>query len=207
MVENKFLFFFILSVLYICLHLSSQNIFAEEYYWYDGNVKRVLYLKDNLLATFPTEISQKIDTNSNANSNLNNISKKSNLNDNNKKKYSKTFIYKISNSVNVKSLVNDSIPKSAVFSNTKKDMSSLMALPGGIIVTFVKDYSTADIDKWAYDNNLLKGKKLAIKNLNMWVFNTLPGIATLKKANELMESGDPKIISVQPDWWRRVEKK
>ncbi|MBF0297084.1 MAG: hypothetical protein HQK51_00055 [Oligoflexia bacterium] len=208
MVENKknflikiikiFFLFIINAVILICN--------AEEYYWYDGNIKRVIYLKDDLLATFPIFATSPISAGV-----ANTFLKTKSLNENSSKGQNKTIIYKIpknlNTSLNIKNAIAEKIPKSAVFAQSKKDMSSLMALPGGIIITFTQDYSSADVDKWSHDNGLGSGNKLPLKNQNMWVFVTAPGIFTLKKANELMESHDPKIISAQPNWWRRVEKK
>ncbi|MBF0360212.1 MAG: hypothetical protein HQK49_04335 [Oligoflexia bacterium] len=211
MVENSYLILILIIYFSFTSILKAEN-YNESYYWYDGNEKKIIYLKDNLLAAFP---------NNNSTSSTSRMKTTANTKIVNGYGHGygskKTIIYRVNKNVNVKSLIAESVPRSPVFAPSVQDMSSLLSLPGGIIITFSNDFLPEDVQKWAVSNSLTNGRKLTFKKKNIWAFDCEPGLFGLKKANELMESKsnsnsnskamNSKIISAQPNWWRMVEKK
>ncbi len=90
---------------------------------------------------------------------------------------------------------------SPVFSSNGND-SSLMTLPGSIIIEMDKDLSSQDAENWAKENKIKFQKKLPLTNGFFYVFDTQPGFSCLDKANELRTKSG--VISSSPEWYQKA---
>jgi hypothetical protein len=118
-------------------------------------------------------------------------------------------ILKISNGTLRSSLAKGAIPNSLqgggdyspVFSANGTD-SSLMTLPGTIIVEMERDLSQSDLETWSRAQKIRFQKKLPLSTGFFYVFETGPGFICLDKANELRSK--PGVISSSPDWYQKA---
>lgn len=77
----------------------------------------------------------------------------------------------------------------------------LMALPGGMVVTFKPEWSDAQVREFVASKGLEVQQRMEIAG-NWYVLRTEPGLAALKAANALHESG--KVVSASPNWWKET---
>ena len=117
-------------------------------------------------------------------------------------------IYKTNNSQIRSSLSRGTVPSSLqtsgdfspVFSANGTD-SSLMTLPGTIVIEMERDMSQSEIETWAASQKIKFQKKLPLTNGFFYVFETQPGFGCLDKANELRNK--PGVISSSPDFYQK----
>ncbi len=88
---------------------------------------------------------------------------------------------------------------SPVFRMGTSPAGRLMALPGGIVVTFKAELTDAQIRQWATAKGFEVQQKMAIQG-NWYVLKTGPGQASLDAANKLQESGE--VLTASPNWWK-----
>lgn len=77
----------------------------------------------------------------------------------------------------------------------------LMALPGGVVVTFKPEWTDAQVREFASAKGLEVQQRLEITG-NWYVLKTEPGLASLETANRLHESGE--VVSATPNWWKET---
>lgn len=77
----------------------------------------------------------------------------------------------------------------------------LMALPGGMVVTFKPEWSDSQVREWAARKGHEVQQRLEISG-NWYVLRTDPGLASLDAANALHESG--AVVSASPNWWKET---
>lgn len=77
----------------------------------------------------------------------------------------------------------------------------LMALPGGMIVTFKPEWTDAQVREWASSKGLEVQQRMEITG-NWYVLRTEPGLASLEAANALHESG--VVVAASPNWWKET---
>lgn len=77
----------------------------------------------------------------------------------------------------------------------------LMALPGGMVVTFKPEWTDAQVREWATSKGLEVQQRLEITG-NWYVLRTEPGVASLTAANALFESG--AVVAASPNWWKQT---
>jgi hypothetical protein len=77
----------------------------------------------------------------------------------------------------------------------------LRALPGGVIATFPPEWDRARIDAWLAARNL-RVESQVIEGASVYLVATPPGLAAIRVANSLHESGE--IVSATPDFWMQV---
>ena len=117
-------------------------------------------------------------------------------------------IHKINNSTIRSSLTRGTLPSnlqtsgdfSPVFSSNGTD-SSLMTLPGTVVVEMERDMSQSEIETWAASQKIKFQKKLPLTIGFFYVFETQPGFGCLDKANELRTKSG--VISASPDWYQK----
>ncbi len=90
---------------------------------------------------------------------------------------------------------------SPVFRMGTSPAGRLMALPGGVIVTFKPDWSDAQARAWAADKGFAVQQRLNLTG-NWYVLKTEPGLAALAAANAIHEGGE--VISATPNWWKET---
>ena len=73
-----------------------------------------------------------------------------------------------------------------------------MALTGGIIVRFKAGWDEAAIRSWMAGQGFDSFE--AIVGDHIWLADTAPGIAGLRKANQIHESGE--VVYATPNWWQ-----
>ena len=93
---------------------------------------------------------------------------------------------------------------SPVFHETSDPVSSLRALPGGVVVQLPKDWSESQVDNWLKAQGLQRSGNRAIAP-NLFVVDSAPGMASLELANRL--NGMADVVSAQPNWWVQREKR
>jgi hypothetical protein len=77
----------------------------------------------------------------------------------------------------------------------------LRALPGGVIATFPSEWDRPRIDAWVAAREL-KVESQVIQGANVYLVATPPGLAAIRVANSLHESGE--IVSATPNFWVQV---
>lgn len=77
----------------------------------------------------------------------------------------------------------------------------LMALPGGMVVTFKPEWTDAQVREFAASKGLEVQQRLEITG-NWYVLRTEPGLASLDAANALHESG--AVVAASPNWWKET---
>jgi len=163
----------------------------HEYFWYDGKVKRKIYLRPKLLAQFDKK---------KGNATIKNLDSDAKI----ILKRGPVQIWKFSK-------VAPKLSKGA-YSTLAKNFSEVFSdnkiggrrrsLPGNIIVYLNKEWSNTQAQKWAEGKHLKILKRLEIKGQNVFVIKTSPGMQNIELANRLQESVD--VISAMPNWWVEV---
>lgn len=77
----------------------------------------------------------------------------------------------------------------------------LMALPGGMVVTFKPEWTDTQVREWAASKGLEVQQRMEITG-NWYVLRTEPGLASLEAANALQESG--AVVAATPNWWKET---
>lgn len=90
---------------------------------------------------------------------------------------------------------------SPVFRVGTSPAARLMALPGGVVVTFKPEWTDAQVREFAARKGLEVQQRLEITG-NWYVLRTEPGLASLEAANKLHESG--AVVSASPNWWKET---
>jgi hypothetical protein len=178
--------------LFFLLSCSVSGIAKEKssYYWYDGKQKKPLSLDRQRWIEFDTDKSRQPSA-----------SKEQLL----EKKIGSAKVYRLSEGGQTKSIQSThSIKKSAdedgtLFSEVFDSSGQMKALPGGIIVSFKKDWDEKAIAQWADKQNLVINKPL-LRNINLWLINSPSGIETLNLANKITEQGEVNYAT--PNWWQ-----
>jgi len=108
-------------------------------------------------------------------------------------------------SIGVSKTLNDSNQNgySPVFKTVKG--STLLALPGNIIVELEPSISQKQAEVFFGSKGLRIFKKLELGDRNFYEVETPAGAASLNLANSLV--GQPGVISSTPNWWREVTAK
>lgn len=163
--------------------------------WYDGNDEKKAYVLSNYIAEF-----------SKGTSRLKSLDKSARLViDSDRIK-----IHKLSETKLISSLQKGVVPKEAqlsgdyspVFSENGSD-SSLMVLPGNVIVRMDNSYSEKQVEEWAKRQNVKILKKLDISIGNFYLIETGSGFSCLDKAKELRASEG--VLSTAPEWWGQAQ--
>ncbi|MBX7101158.1 MAG: hypothetical protein K1X89_25810 [Myxococcaceae bacterium] len=87
---------------------------------------------------------------------------------------------------------------SVVYRQGTSPAGRLMALPGGIVVTFKPEWTDAQVREWSAAKGYPVRQKLAITG-NWYVLGTPAGQASLDAANAVHQSGE--VVSASPNWW------
>lgn len=90
---------------------------------------------------------------------------------------------------------------SPVFRIGTSPAARLMALPGGMVVTFKPEWTDAQVREFAQSKGLEVQQRLEITG-NWYVLRTEPGLASLDAANALQESG--AVVGATPNWWKET---
>ena len=171
---------------------STQK--STEYYWFDGDKQRKVYLSSAMLVEFqPGDVSKDA---------LKSVFPQAKLLPG---KRGEVRLWKLEQSVasakNMQSLkeINPDGKISPVLYDGPGDTGGLRALPGNIIVQLDASMKSADVDQWLTKTGSVLVKKLAIGS-NFIVLQSAPGLASLSKANELYQDKD--VVTAQPNWWQ-----
>jgi hypothetical protein len=90
---------------------------------------------------------------------------------------------------------------SPVLHEGPSDAMPMRALPGGVLVTFKKDWDRARIDAWLALKSLAVKDEPVVADANMYLVKTAPGTAALLVAAELKKTGE--LVDVVPNFWRQ----
>ena len=90
---------------------------------------------------------------------------------------------------------------SPVFRAGSSPAARMMALPGGVIVTFNPQWTESQVREFAASKGLEVQQRLEITG-NWYVLKTEPGLASLQTANRLQESG--AVVGSSPNWWKET---
>jgi len=77
----------------------------------------------------------------------------------------------------------------------------MRALPGGVVITFAKDWDRARIDEWLATRGLKVESEVG-PAANMFLVSTAPGLESIRVANQLHESGE--LVDVAPNFWMQA---
>jgi hypothetical protein len=87
---------------------------------------------------------------------------------------------------------------SPIFRESRKALSPMKGLPGGVIITFKPDWNEEKIIAWAKERGLDLEEKIPA-GTNMYKIKTQPGLPSLTKANEIAATGET--LGAEPNWW------
>ena len=87
---------------------------------------------------------------------------------------------------------------SPVFRQGTSPAGRLMALPGGVIVTFKPEWTDAQVLAWVSARGYSVQQRLNIQG-HWYVLATPPGQAALDAANTIHESRE--VLAASPNWW------
>ena len=90
---------------------------------------------------------------------------------------------------------------SPVFRLGTSPAGRLMALPGGMVVTFKPEWNDSQIRAWANAKGTPVDQRLNIKG-NWYVLRTEPGLVALETANAVHASGE--VLAASPNWWKET---
>jgi hypothetical protein len=144
-----------------CLH-PAQAQAPTEYYWYDGGVRRALFIDGSQVADFAAAREGK------------SVLKAAGL------------------------IEKSAVQSSPVFKDAAGEGARQRALPGGVILVLQQAMAEADARKMLTDLGLNPVRMLG-EQRDTWLIESAPGLATLRLANQLHESGRYK--SAAPNWW------
>lgn len=157
---------------------------AAQTYYFDGSAKRIITLQSGLQAVFNDSNTAKART-TDATVRQPLISDKF------------VQIYRTSTAA-TRSASASVAGSSPVFREGTSPAGRLMALPGGVIVQFRNEWTTAQIDAWITSHAYTVRQELNI--MGQWyVLDSPAGLASLEMANAIHASGD--VISATPNWW------
>lgn len=92
--------------------------------------------------------------------------------------------------------------QSPVFSASPSG-GSLMALPGGAVVTFPTARSFADAQSWAQRHGTQLDPSLSpSEDRKIWLMKTAPGLESVEVSNRLNAADG--VVSSSPNWWVQV---
>lgn len=90
---------------------------------------------------------------------------------------------------------------SPVLHEGPSDAMPMRALPGGVLVTFKKDWDRARIDASLALKSLAVKDEPIVADSNMYLVQTAPGLPALLVAAELKKTGE--FVDVVPNFWRQ----
>lgn len=168
----------------------------QSYTWYDGDIKREVWLNSQLMAEFNPTIAQK--------NRISAASVEMRIVDDNMGSVRFWRIDPQSTAKSTISLISTRIksnPVSAVLHDGASTNSGMRALPGNIILYLNPDWDQATAERWLKQKNLqvISQRKLIS---NVFVIKSKPGLDSLLKANELYESGE--VVAAFPNWWKEL---
>ena len=179
---------------------NSRNVPAaqlqQSYTWYDGDIKREVWLNPQLIAEFNPTISQNNQLSTAITGVQRVISKMGSVRfwQVDGTKSTNAAISSISKRINSNQV-------SAVLHDGASTVSVMRALPGNIIIYLNPDWDQATAVQWLTQKNLQVVSQR--QNMpNVFVIKSIPGLESLIKANELYESGE--VIAAFPNWWKEL---
>ncbi len=173
------------SVLLVVGSISAKG--GGTYYWYDGNIKRTVYLKGDYVAEIvPSGTNSRMRAADPAARNAGPAS-------------GSVRIWKVAAGSKARS-AKSGLKTSPVFSD-RAGGSRLRALPGNVIVRLGDSLSVDQIEAWVKARGLKLVQHLPLKG-NWIVVESAPGLAGLTLANQLHARSD--VINAQPNWWTQV---
>jgi len=179
-------------------NVPSEQL-QQSYTWYDGDIKREIWLNPQLMAEFNPTTTQKNQISATAvgiriaNDNMNSIrfwridAQSSSI----------TALQSIS-------LSTDANPVSAVLHDAASTDSGMRALPGNIILYLNPEWDKVTVERWLKQKNLQVVSRRKYLS-NVFVIKSKPGLDSLLKANSLYESGE--VIAAFPNWWKELVSK
>lgn len=90
---------------------------------------------------------------------------------------------------------------SPVYREGNSPAGRLMALPGGVIVNFKSEWTSADIQAWALEGGHALGQRMNLLG-NWYIVKTAAGNSSLDTANSIQRSG--AVVSATPNWWMQT---
>jgi len=184
---SKFFAFATVFVAVSCVSLPAAADGKESLYFYDGAKKIELTLEPGLVAEFMTPES------------VSAVKKASPEAELLPAGAGGPHVFKVS-AANFRPRTETGTTTSPLF-RTGSRAGRLMALPGGMVVTFKPEWTDAQVREFVASKGLEVQQRLEIAG-NWYVLRTEPGIAALKAANALHESG--KVVSASPNWWKET---
>lgn len=191
-----------------CLQLSTdlaadsnfRNIPAaqlqQSYTWYDGDIKREVWVNPQLIAEFNPTISQK-----------NQISAAVTGAQVVSAKMGPVRFWQVNDTINAKTAIS-SISKrmnsnqiSAVLHDGASTLSAMRAIPGNIIIYLDPGWDQATATQWLAQKNLQVVSQRQFMP-NVFVIKSIPGLESLLMANKLYESGE--VVAAFPNWWKEL---
>lgn len=196
------------QLLISCLQLSTdlaadsnfRNIPAaqlqQSYTWYDGDIKREVWVNPQLIAEFNPTISQK-----------NQISAAVTGAQVVSAKMGPVRFWQVNDTINAKTAIS-SISKrmnsnqiSAVLHDGASTLSAMRAIPGNIIIYLDPGWDQATATQWLAQKNLQVVSQRQFMP-NVFVIKSIPGLESLLMANKLYESGE--VVAAFPNWWKEL---
>lgn len=150
----------------------------SSYYWYDGGVRRELWLESSQVADFSGQAAN-----------------------------GKVVIKSAPSAVTVDSLDRSKNADAAgaasrvspMFRDHANADTPTRALPGGVVVTLKQPLAVDDARKFLEARGLRPLRRIG-DTTTMWLVEAPAGVGSLDLANRLQESGE--FLSAAPNWWR-----
>lgn len=98
-------------------------------------------------------------------------------------------------------LTREALRFSVVLHESASSRSPMSALPGGVLATFAADWDRARIEAWASARGMGTPTPV-VAEANIYMLATAPGLASIELANRLHESGE--LVSCTPNVWREA---
>jgi hypothetical protein len=199
---NNFLIFsiFFLFSLFLPTKTFSQSV--REYYWWDGDQKRVINIVENVLVEVPN-VEIKVTGGTFAQQKMTSVQK---LNEKIKRLPS---VFKVEKTEGAGHFAKIYVRSNNFHEDIKQDLGgqfsplfqdgpSGKALAGGVIITFKENKSDEEVKTWAESKGVKIKEKMGIVNGRTWLVESSAGLVSLDLANQLHES--PDIEFSQPNW-------
>lgn len=171
--------------------LLSFFVYSQDYYYFDGGVRKKIKISEEFIAQKPVSSTTTIRSGSSGGAVVH-------------ENATLQIIRKTSigtSSTGTRSTGTGSTSEELpVF---EAENGSLVAIPGGIIVSFKSGVPLETINNWVATNNLTLKKVISLKNKSHYLFDTPAGLATMTLVNQF--ESESIIQEVKPDFWMEIK--
>lgn len=176
---------------------DTMPALQQSYTWYNGEVKRTVWLNPRLVAEF----NPGPETESPLRQSYGTVAKALPASS---RAYVRFWELPSGNAEAAVRSLTKSHPASRlspVFHDVSSPGGSKRALPGDVIVAFNPSWELPQVNEWISARGLEIVKKLSA-GPQVYVLKTAPGIEALETANAIYESGD--VMFAMPNWWEEL---